>query len=129
MELRTSRQRSRILIVDDDAMVRAALRRVLSIDHAVTTPESAEAALALFRGGHRFDAVLCDLVMRGLDGIALYRECARFAPEQARRFVLMSGGAISPRQDSFLESVDNAFLLKPIDIPELRVHLRRLVDA
>lgn len=67
-----------VVVVDDDAMVRTAVRMILGNDPELSVV--AEAAdgregLAVI-GEHRPDVVLCDVRMPGMDGIALVEELA-----------------------------------------------------
>jgi len=112
--------RGYLMVVDDEPMVRGAIRRLLAREHAVTAPTSARDALALIVGGMRFDLILCDLMMPDLSGMDLYRELLRRDPEQARRVVFLSGGAFSAQAIEFLRSVPNRQVGKPYDSKELR---------
>ncbi len=57
-----------ILVVDDEPLVRSALRQLLiRRDCDVSEAEDGEQALEIFPD-HNFDAVLCDLKMPGIDG-------------------------------------------------------------
>jgi EAL domain-containing protein (putative c-di-GMP-specific phosphodiesterase class I) len=61
-----------ILLVDDDLAVRAIFARVLSKSGlAVDSVASGEEALDRLRRGRRFGAIVTDLVMEGIDGMAL----------------------------------------------------------
>jgi len=80
-----------VLIVDDDAAVLRALARPLAKDHAVTTTTSSMEALGLIAKGQRFDAIVCDLSMPGLDGAQLARAIAEAAPTQATRIIFVTG--------------------------------------
>lgn len=61
----------RVLVVDDEPGIREGCRRILSADgYRVETAENGEMGCRLFRPG-RFDAVLVDLKMPGMDGIEL----------------------------------------------------------
>lgn len=66
----------RVLLVDDDRLVRVTLASGLSrLGHEVIDVENAEEALqALDDGG--FDVVVSDLVMPGIGGLGLGREMA-----------------------------------------------------
>ncbi|HVW93980.1 MAG TPA: sigma 54-interacting transcriptional regulator [Devosia sp.] len=63
---------ARILIVDDDAeALRHAAAAACSLGHVVVTAAGGEAALALLRNDRLLEAVLLDLVMPDLDGMAV----------------------------------------------------------
>src|SRR5262249_22995785 len=62
---------SRILVIDDEAVIRVLVGEILdSAGHDVTSAESAERALALLDESD-FDLVVSDVVMPGLSGIEL----------------------------------------------------------
>ena len=60
---------ARILLVDDDAMVRQVVTDMLSVlgDHQVTQAADGQSALALLASG-QYDLVLTDLIMKGMLG-------------------------------------------------------------
>ena len=63
---------ARVLVVDDEEVVHASLRRILSKKgHEVVTVFSAREALDSLGGGQRFDIVITDLMMPGMNGIDL----------------------------------------------------------
>ena len=68
--------RSRLLIIDDDAAVGAALKLVLSDEHEVRVDTSARRALERLSGGERYDVILCDLMMPELSGMDFHSELA-----------------------------------------------------
>ena len=88
---------ARILLVEDDAPVRAATRRLLERGgHEVVDAPSGSGALALSEGGH-FDLLISDVVMPGMSGPELADRLAEagvcdrvlflsgYAPEELRR--------------------------------------------
>ena len=117
--------RARILVVDDEPYVTRALQRSLSPEHEVTTVNGARAALKLLDQSHRYDLILCDVMMPGMTGMDLYAELNRTLPDQAQRVVFMTGGAFTPRALSFLQEVPNAKLSKPLDLRQLRALVGR----
>ncbi|MFH0982166.1 MAG: sigma-54 dependent transcriptional regulator [Planctomycetota bacterium] len=65
---------ARVCVIDDQAMMRESLSRILSrADHQVEAFEDRSAALSLLLEG-RFDLVLTDLKTPKMDGLALVRE-------------------------------------------------------
>lgn len=112
----------RLLIIDDDALVRRVIRRVFH-DCEVVEAGSVEEGLRL-AAGRAFDVVLCDLVMPEQTGMDFYRCLAARAPEDAARVVFMSGGAVTREIADFLAATRNPAVEKPFDIH----HLRQLVQ-
>ena len=73
----------RVLIADDDALMRAGLRAVLSSDQQIEVvgeASSGRGAISQARA-HRPDVVLMDVRMPDLDGIAATRELLAASPE------------------------------------------------
>jgi signal transduction histidine kinase/CheY-like chemotaxis protein len=122
-------RRGRVLVIDDDPMVSAVVRRTLSQDHDIVTSNRTEQALDLLRGGERFDVILCDVMMPNMTGVDFWHELERFAPEETRRIVFLTGGAFAPQARQFLESVPNLHIDKPFVPEQLRAIVRERVDA
>ena len=120
--LMASPRSGRILVVDDEPAICTSLKRLFSRQHAVSTVTSAMAALELFNAGERYDIVLCDLMMPEMGGLDLFDEVTRVAPDQAARFVFMSGASLSAQVSAALSKLPNTLLHKPFD-------MRRLVDV
>ena len=111
---------TRILVVDDDADVRAAARAILEdAGHEVVEAVDGAAGLRAYRDAS-FDLVLCDLFMPDVDGIELIRTLRRGSPNV--KVIAMSGGAF----DGTLDLLDLApylgaaeVLPKPFSLDEL----------
>jgi DNA-binding NarL/FixJ family response regulator len=80
----------RVLVVDDDALMRAGLRGVLSSDDAIAVVgEAGDGRAAIERvAALEPDVVLMDVRMPGLDGIAATREVLAAAPGDVRVLIL-----------------------------------------
>ena len=110
---------ARILVVDDDADVRAAVRTILEdAGHEVVEAVDGAAGLRAYRDAS-FDLVLCDLFMPDVDGIELIRALRRQFPDA--KVIAMSGGAF----DGTLDLLDLApylgaaeALAKPFSLDE-----------
>jgi PAS domain S-box-containing protein len=111
--------RRRILIVDDDRPVAAAVALELE-DHDVVVAGSGREAFEILRHDPSFDVVLCDLMMPEMSGMDLYTWLRPIEPSLVDRFVFMSGGAFTPRAERFLAETTNPRLDKPFPPDELR---------
>jgi DNA-binding NarL/FixJ family response regulator len=82
----------RVMIVEDHALVRAAIRRTLSVPDidVVAEASSAEEALASV-SLHRPDIVLVDIELPGMDGLQLVRELAPRLPQG--HIIMLTGSA------------------------------------
>jgi PAS domain S-box-containing protein len=116
----------RILVVDDEVALASALKKILERDHEVTAVTAGRAALDLLLDGERFDVVLCDVLMPGLNGIDLYRELERERPELAERIIFMSGASSMPRVAEFFGNIPNERIDKPVDLAHLRSLIRQM---
>jgi signal transduction histidine kinase len=121
-------RRARILVVDDDAMVGAALRRALESDHDIVLCNRSHDALDHVSRGESFDLILCDLHMPEMTGMDLFRRLGRVAPDHAGRMVFMTGGAFTPAARAFLERVRQPRLDKPLDAAVLRRMIEELLS-
>jgi PAS domain S-box-containing protein len=119
--------RGRVLVVDDEAALTGTLTRLLGRQHTVLATNSAREALEKFTAGERFDVVLCDLMMPQVTGAELHAEVARFDPEQAARFVFLTGGAFTPGARAALERLSNPQVDKPFDVAQLVALVNQLV--
>jgi signal transduction histidine kinase len=113
-------QRARVLVVDDDKQLLRTVQRVLGRDHEVVTAGGGKEALALLSGAEPFDAILCDLMMPDMTGMALYAELSKSAPETAETMIFVTGGTFTPEAQDFLERVSNVRLAKPFDLKVMR---------
>ena len=117
--------RPTILIVDDDPTVRASLSDVLERDGMqVHVAESAERALAVLPEADP-DLVLSDVKMPGLDGIELLRLMRERLGDVD--VVLMTAYDDMPTVVAAMREGAADFLSKPLDLPELRAVLRRVL--
>ncbi|MBW8352988.1 MULTISPECIES: response regulator transcription factor [Pseudomonas] len=105
-----------LLLVEDDARLRDDLDRHLrQRGFAVTTCTDGRQGLAAVRAG-RFDLVLLDIMLPGLDGLALLETLRQ---EQDTPVMLMSAlGAEQDRITGFTRGADD-YLPKPFSLAEL----------
>ncbi len=118
-----STARARVLVVDDEPFLLAIVAEILGAEHDVVTADGGPEALALLGEDTRFDALLCDLMMPGVDGIAVHRFLLEHAPALAARTVFATGGAFTPRTEQYVTSRRMPVLLKPFTAEEVRAAL------
>jgi PAS domain S-box-containing protein len=121
-------RRGRLLVIDDDEKVGQALAGLLRADHDVEVSVEPRAIAKRLLAGERFDAILCDIMMPEMTGMELHATVAKKVPEQAERFVFVTGGAFTPAATDFVGRISNTVLEKPYDLRALNaalaVHLR-----
>lgn len=117
--------RARVLVVDDEPLIGRSLRRSLADEDEVVAVTSAAAALTRLQRGERYDVVLCDLMMPGMDGIEFHRRLSAILPDEASRIVFITGGAVTARVEAFFRRIPNVLLDKPIDFDGLRALIER----
>ena len=114
--------RARLLIIDDETLIGAALVRLLP-EHEVVFETSAQAALTRLRAGERFDLILCDVMMPDLTGIAFLEHLDRELPALTGSVAFMTGGAFTQAASDFLDRIPNPRLDKPLDLALVRALL------
>ncbi len=115
----TASERRRILIVDDDRPVAAAVALELE-DHDVVVAGSGREAFEILRRDPAFDVILCDVMMPEISGVDLYNWLRPIEPQMLERFVFMTGGAFTARAEQFLRDIPNLRLDKPFHPDDLR---------
>jgi len=120
---------SRILVIDDEPMIRSVVARTLAaqgfhVDEAESGRDGLERA-----NGNRYDAILCDLMMPDLDGVALHGELVQTKPELASRIVFISGGAVTARTQAFLQRPGVVVLHKPFAFERLVEAIERAAQG
>lgn len=118
----------KILVIDDDAAICTAIRRLLGRRHQVLTTTSGKDALDRIREGERFDLILCDLMMPVVTGVEVHAGIMELAPDQAERIVFLTGGAFTAAARDFLKRVPNERFDKPFDGGRLRLLAKEMVD-
>jgi two-component system, OmpR family, response regulator MprA len=115
----------RILVVDDEPAVRAALERALGLDgFEVGTAEDGQEALRTVQR-ERPELVVLDVLMPGLDGIAV---CRRLRRDGDRTPILMltARDAVFDRVAGLDAGADD-YLVKPFALEELLARVRALL--
>ncbi len=116
---RVTAAKARLLVIDDESMVRRAIARALRA-HDVVSVENPVDALALLDRGERFDLILSDLMMPNMTGVEFFEELLRRFPELARRVVFITGGALTAGNQEFVRNLPNECVQKPFEVAALQ---------
>jgi CheY-like chemotaxis protein len=119
--------RASVLVVDDEEAVRELIATTLrssGANYEVAVAADAREALTLLRA-RRFDALLTDLKMPGMDGMTLIREARALDPDLAILII-----TAVPSQSSAIEAVNlgvTGYLTKPFRVPHVLETVARAV--
>jgi len=119
---------ARVLVVDDEPLVRNTLSRMLARDYRITVAHDAQDALAMISRGDRFDVILSDVSMSGMTGIELHDALQLTHGDQALRMVFLSGGAFSGETIDFLRNMSHRHLEKPFALSQLRALIQEQLE-
>ncbi len=120
---------ARILIIDDEPLLGQTLLYAFKGRHDVSICTSGRDGLSRLTQDAAFDLVLCDLMMPGVSGVAVFEAVKRDHPELVARFVFMTGGAFTERAREFLARHPGTQLEKPFNIADIEKILRQLAAA
>jgi CheY-like chemotaxis protein len=118
-----------ILVIDDEPMINAILRRMLGREHQVTSANSVREGLQRIEQGEHFDVILCDLMMPEMTGMDLHAELVAKHPALSRRVVFMTGGAFTPAAREFLDHVPNGRIEKPFEVHILKSLIKGIISG
>ena len=118
---------ARILIVDDEQLVRDLLDRVLRRSgHEVVATSTADEAIVLLAQS-AFDLLVTDVVMPGMDGFDLLRRVKNAHPDI--RVIVLTGHAREQIISDFLLHGADDYLAKPFQVHELIGAVDRVLGA
>jgi two-component system cell cycle sensor histidine kinase/response regulator CckA len=126
---RPQRATPRVLVIDDEPMIRSLVTRVLAGYFQVTSADGMRAALAALNESQDFDAILCDLMMPTESGMDFFGVVRRLYPDLVKRVAFITGGAVAPDTSRFLESAGRPVLNKPFTPETLAAFVEQLVGA
>jgi len=115
----------RVLVIEDDDAVRAALRRALLLDgYEVLSAATGEEGL-LHAQTDVPDAIVLDLGLPDIDGLQVCRSLRRIG-NRTPILMLTARAAVEDRVDG-LEAGADDYLVKPYDVRELQARLRAIM--
>jgi EAL domain-containing protein (putative c-di-GMP-specific phosphodiesterase class I) len=109
---------TQVLVVDDEEQLRKLTERLLArAGLSVDSAASGEEGLELVRRGRRYDAILSDLMMPGMDGMEFLRELRQLDLDVP--IIFMTG---NPSLSTAMEAMEQGgyrYLAKPVDSERL----------
>ncbi|HET9753418.1 MAG TPA: ATP-binding protein, partial [Myxococcales bacterium] len=123
---RTPGRRLRLLLIDDEPYLGVTLKTGLRDEAEVVAAREGREALRILHEDQEFDLILCDLMMPGLTGMDVFDQVSRELPALCRRFVFMTGGAVTERARRFLDGMPDQRLDKPFRLEQVEALLRRI---
>ncbi len=123
------RTKQRLLIIDDEPLVRVGLERQLASTMQVESVGGGREALDRLDQGRRYDVVLCDLMMPGFTGEEFARAVEERHPELQRCLYFLTGGAVTPGAQAFADLNADRVFEKPLDAEKFRVEVERLASG
>ncbi len=107
----------RILLVEDEDMVRAVAERALARQgYDVVTASDGDEGLELVRSGEKFDLVVSDVVMPAMDGPAMAREIRKAQP---RLPILFMSGYAEEQLRNQIDIEAMHFIPKPFSVQQI----------
>ena len=112
--------RHRVLIVDDEESMRLFLASSLSAELAVEVQLAGTCEQALqLAGNQTYDAILLDLMMRGIGGLAILYRVRRSGPNVTTPIVVVSAVGEKDVIERCMAAGATAYLTKPVKAAEL----------
>jgi PAS domain S-box-containing protein len=121
----------RVLIIDDEPSIRAALRRFFARrGWDVEEAEDGAAGLSLMLESTRdFTVVISDLKMPGCSGVELHDHVASVAPELLDRIIFSTGDVASKEAAEFVQRTRCTVMQKPFELRALEAVVMRLREV
>jgi DNA-binding NtrC family response regulator len=119
-------ENARILIVDDEPMVCLSLTNWLKEENYLArSAGDGPAAIGLMKQ-EKWDIVLLDLKMPGMDGLEVLKEIKKIAPQTV--VVMMTAYASIPTSVEAMKEGAYDYLVKPLDVQELTMMLHKIIE-
>ena len=121
--------KARILVVDDEQVVRDVVNRVLTGEgHRVETVDNAADALEKIES-QKYDLMLVDIKMPGMSGVTLYKRIQKIDKSLAQRVVFMTGDIMGADTEEFLSQAKVSHIEKPFNAEQLSRQVKRALSG
>jgi signal transduction histidine kinase/CheY-like chemotaxis protein len=110
----------KILLVDDEEDILDMLKQVLAMQgYEVQTASDGENALKCL-AGNRFDLIVSDWKMPGINGQQLYQRLLKNDAEMAGKMIFMTGDVLSEKTEKYLQDQGKMCLTKPFSVTDFQ---------
>jgi|GEM_PF-6171014 len=117
-----------VLVIDDEREICEMTKEALEeAGFLVDTEADGESALQRLEN-HYYDLILCDYIIPGINGGAVYEYLKTTHPRQASRFVFMTGSTMGMELQAYFENNQVPYLLKPLNVDNLIEMARELIN-
>ena len=119
-------KKPRILVVDDETVVRESLKDwLMEDDYEVGLAASGEDAVSMAQTKN-WDVILLDLKMPGMDGLEALKRLKKMMPE-AEVLMMTAFATIDTAVQAMKEGAFD-YLVKPFDPDEIEMHIKKIVE-
>lgn len=116
----------RVLVVEDETRMASFIARSLrSQDYGVDLAESGEQALALIDEADKYDAIILDVRLPGMDGLEVCRQLRALGIETP--VLMLTARTLVEQRVEGLDAGADDYLAKPFELSELHARLRALI--
>ena len=119
--------RSEVLIVDDEPIIRETLAEYLTQEGFVVRAVGTGEEAVDLASRHRYDIILCDVSLPGLDGLEVLARVSTVSPETV--VILVTAYATVETAVEAFQRGAHDYLIKPVILHEVKAKVERLLKT
>lgn len=116
----------KVLIVDDDLKSTKLLSMLIGNQDSIETASDGMEGLKKING-QRFDLIISDVHMPGMNGIEMYIEAKKSDPKIKDRLLFLSATS-NPEMISFFKEHNLVYMGKPSPVTQIRKVMREIIN-
>jgi len=107
----------RVLVVDDEPLIRSGLYRIFAKNSEVKTVGSAEEALREIKA-HHYDLCFLDFILPGMSGLEAMELINEISPDT--KVTIMTGSDLDEAQKNQIDNIAFEFIEKPFAVSRIK---------
>ena len=115
--METSNTPLRVLIIDDEPIIRFVLSMIFKKNAEVKTVASAEEAIAELRSQF-YDLCFLDIVLPGMNGLEAMKIISEISPKT--KVAIMTGSSLDETMKMIIDDLAYEFIEKPFELSRIR---------